>query len=171
MTLASEAPELLEASGSLQQGAWLLVALPLLSAAVLLLGGRRTDRWGHLLGAAVPVALFVYGLLLFFDVRGLPAEERSRDLHLWSWIPVGSLQVDFGLLLDPLSLTFVLLITGVGSLIHIYAIGYMEHDPGRRRFFALPQPLRRGDAAAGPRQTTSWCSTSAGRASASRRTC
>ena len=135
MTFASEAPQLLEASGSLQQGAWLLVALPVLSAAVLLLGGRRTDRWGHLLGAAVPIALFGYGLLLFLDVRGLPAEERSRDLHLWSWIPVGNLQLDFGLLLDPLSLTFVLLITGVGGLIHIYAVGYMEHDPGRRRFF------------------------------------
>jgi NADH-quinone oxidoreductase subunit L len=135
VTLASEAPELVAAAGSLQRGAWLLVALPLLSAAVLLLGGRRTDRWGHLLGTAVPVALFVYGLLLFLDVRGLPAAERSRDLHLFSWIPVGSLQVDMGLLVDPLSLTFVLLITGVGSLIHVYSIGYMEHDPGRRRFF------------------------------------
>ncbi len=135
MTLASEAPELLEATGSLQEAAWLLVALPVLSAVVLLLGGKRTDKWGHLLGAAVPIVLFVYALLLFFDVRGLDAEERSRDLHLWSWIPVGNLQVDFGLLLDPLSLTFVLLITGVGGLIHIYAVGYMEHDPGRRRFF------------------------------------
>ena len=132
MTVAAEyAP----ASGSLQSGAWLLVALPLLSAAVLLLGGRRTNRWGHLLGAAVPVLLFVYGVLLFFDVRGLPAEERARDLHLWSWIPAGSLQIDLGMLLDPLSLTFVLLITGVGALIHIYSIGYMEHDPDRRRFF------------------------------------
>jgi len=133
VTLAAEHAQ---ASGSLQQGAWLLVALPLLSATVLLLGGRRTDRWGHLLGAAVPVVLFVYGLLLFFDVRALPAEERARDLHLWSWIPVGSLNVDFGLLLDPLSLTFVLLITGVGALIHVYSVGYMEHDPSRRRFFA-----------------------------------
>jgi NADH-quinone oxidoreductase subunit L len=135
VTFASEAPHLVEASGALQRGAWLLVALPLLSAAVLLLAGRRADRWGHLLGAAVPVVLFVYGVLLFFDVRGLPAGERSRDLHLWSWIPVGSLQVDMGLLVDPLSLVFVLLITGVGGLIHIYAVGYMADDPGRRRFF------------------------------------
>jgi NADH-quinone oxidoreductase subunit L len=136
VVFASEAPELLEASGSLQSGAWLLVALPVLSAAILLIGGRRTDKWGHLLGTAVPVVLFVYGLLLFLDVRGLEAEERSRDLHLWSWMPVGNLNVDLGLLIDPLSLTFVLLITGVGSLIHVYSIGYMEHDPGRRRFFA-----------------------------------
>ncbi|MFL6128009.1 MAG: NADH-quinone oxidoreductase subunit L [Mycobacteriales bacterium] len=119
----------------MQQGGWLLVVLPALSAAVLLLGGRRTDRWGHLLGAAMPVVLFGYGLLLFLDIRGLPADQRIRDLHLWSWIPVGGLQVDMGLLLDPLSLTFVLLITGVGGLIHIYAIGYMAADPGRRRFF------------------------------------
>jgi NADH-quinone oxidoreductase subunit L len=135
VSFASEAPQLLDASG-LQDVAWLLVALPLLSAAILLIGGKRTDKWGHLLGTAVPIVLFVYGLLLFFDVRGLPAEERSRDLHLWSWIPVGNLNVDLGLLIDPLSLTFVLLITGVGSLIHVYSIGYMEHDPGRRRFFA-----------------------------------
>jgi NADH-quinone oxidoreductase subunit L len=136
VSFASEAPQLVDASGSLQSGAWLLVALPVLSAAVLLLGGRRTDKWGHLLGATVPVVLFVYGLLLFFDVRGEATGDRSRTLHLWSWISVGSLHVDMGLLIDPLSLTFVLLITGVGALIHIYAIGYMEHDPGRRRFFA-----------------------------------
>jgi len=133
---ASEAPQLFDASGGLQSGAWLLVVLPVLSAAVLLLGGRRTDKWGHLLGTAVPIVLFGYGLLLFFNVRGLDAADRSRDLHLWSWIPVGGLNVDLGLLIDPLSLTFVLLITGVGSLIHVYSIGYMEHDPGRRRFFA-----------------------------------
>ncbi len=135
MTLAAEATEYAQAGGALQRGAWLLVAVPLLSAAVLLLGGRRTNRWGHLLGAAVPVLLFGYGLLLFFDVRGLPTSQRSRTLHLYEWIPVGSLKVDFGLLIDPLSLTFVLLITGVGALIHIYSIGYMDNDPGRRRFF------------------------------------
>ena len=91
MILASEAPELVEATGSLQSGAWLLVVLPVLSAAVLLLGGKRTDKWGHLLGTLVPIVLFVYGLLLFLDVRGLDPEQRSRDLHLWSWIPVGGL--------------------------------------------------------------------------------
>jgi NADH-quinone oxidoreductase subunit L len=132
--LASEAPQVLDANGGLQSGAWLLVALPVLSAAVLLLGGKRTDKWGHLLGTLVPIVLFVYGLLLFFDLKG--TDDRSRNLHLWTWIPVGSLNVDIGMLIDPLSVTFVLLITGVGALIHIYSIGYMEHDPGRRRFFA-----------------------------------
>jgi NADH-quinone oxidoreductase subunit L len=136
VSLASEAPQLVEASGGLQSGAWLLVVLPVLSAAVLLLGGRRTDRWGHLLGTLVPIVLFGYGLLLFFNVHSLDPAQRSRNLDLWSWISVGGLNVEMGMLLDPLSITFVLLITGVGSLIHIYAIGYMEHDPDRRRFFA-----------------------------------
>jgi NADH-quinone oxidoreductase subunit L len=135
MILAEGAAAPVAASGAVQSGAWLLVALPLLSAAVLLLGGRRADRWGHLLGAAVPVVLFGYSVALFFSLRGLPTGERVRDLHLYSWIPVGGFQVDAGMLLDPLAVTFALLITGVGGLIHIYAIGYMAGDPGRRRFF------------------------------------
>ena len=76
------------------------------------------------------------GLIFFFSLRGLDAEHRSAELSLWDFIAVGDLHVDFGLLFDPLSGVFVLLITGVGSLIHLYAVGYMEHDPGRRRFFA-----------------------------------
>jgi NADH-quinone oxidoreductase subunit L len=123
------------AAHGIQSSAWLLVALPALSAAVLLLLGKRADRWGHLLGALVPVVLFVYGVLLFFSIKAEGNEGRERNLHLFSWVPVGGFNVDVGLLLDPLSLTFVLLITGVGSLIHIYAVGYMDHDPGRRRFF------------------------------------
>jgi NADH-quinone oxidoreductase subunit L len=123
------------AAHGIQSSAWLLVALPALSAAVLLLLGKRADRWGQLLGALVPVVLFVYGVLLFFSIRNETGEGRERNLHLFSWVPVGGFNVDVGLLLDPLSLTFVLLITGVGSLIHIYAVGYMAHDPGRRRFF------------------------------------
>ena len=67
---------------------------------------------------------------------GSTPEQRTRELSLFDWITVGGLHVDFGLRLDPLSLTFVLLITGVGSLIHLYSVGYMSHDPGRRRFFA-----------------------------------
>ena len=123
------------AAHGLQSLAWLLVALPALSAAVLLIAGRRADPWGHVLGAAVPVVLFLYSVLLFFSIKGETGEGRLRDLHLFSWIPVGGLQVDAGLLIDPLSLTFVLLITGVGALIHIYAVGYMAHDAGRTRFF------------------------------------
>jgi NADH-quinone oxidoreductase subunit L len=117
----------------IQSAAWLLLLLPVLSAAVLLMAGRRADAWGSILGAAVPVLLFGYGVLLFFSVKG--ESNREISLHLFDWIPVAGLQVDAGLLIDPLSVVFVLLITGVGGLIHIYAVGYMAHDPGRRRFF------------------------------------
>ncbi|MEU4444375.1 NADH-quinone oxidoreductase subunit L [Actinosynnema sp. NPDC050801] len=116
--------------------AWLLLALPAFGALVLLVGGKRTDKWGHLLGCATVIAAFAYGVALFFDTLALSPEQRSSELHLFDWIPVGALDVEFGLRLDPLSLTFVLLITGVGSLIHVYSIGYMAHEAGRRKFFA-----------------------------------
>ncbi|MGN6605838.1 MAG: NADH-quinone oxidoreductase subunit L [Jatrophihabitans sp.] len=119
----------------MQTYAWILVALPLLSSFVLLAGGRRTDRWGHWLGALVPVVLFVYAVALFFSVKHQSGEHREITRHLFSWVPVAGFHVDAGLLIDPLSMVFVLLITGVGSLIHIYAAGYLDHDPNRRRFF------------------------------------
>lgn len=110
--------------------------MPLLGAVVLLLLGRRTDRFGHLVGTVMSSAAFVYALVLFADMLGKPADERALSETLFSWIPVADLQVDFGFRLDQLSMCFVLLITGVGSLIHVYAIGYMADDPDRRRFFA-----------------------------------
>jgi NADH-quinone oxidoreductase subunit L len=125
--------EVLPADGLLA-ASWLLIALPLAGAAVLLLGGRRTDRWGHLLGTATVVAAFVLGVLCTIQLGGL--DERSVDVDLFTFISAGDLDVRAGLLYDPLSAVFVLLITGVGSLIHIYSIGYMAHDPARRRFFA-----------------------------------
>jgi NADH-quinone oxidoreductase subunit L len=115
------------------RASWLLLAFPLFGAAVLLVGGRRTDRWGHLLGVAMPVAAFVYGVIAFFTLLG--QTDREQDQHLYSWIPVAHFQVNVNLLIDPLSICFVLLITGVGSLIIIYSVGYMAHDSERRRFF------------------------------------
>ncbi len=114
---------------------WLLVAVPALSAAILLLGGRRTDAWGHLLGCAAPLLSFVFGVVLFVQMLGLEAEERHETVRLYELFSVGRITVDMSLLVDQLSIVFVLLITGVGGLIHIYSIGYMEHDPRRRRFF------------------------------------
>ncbi|MGH8870070.1 MAG: NADH-quinone oxidoreductase subunit L [Actinomycetes bacterium] len=114
---------------------WLLIALPLASAAVLLLGGRRTNRWGHLLGVATPLVAFGVGVAQLFALVGREEEARALQQQLFSWVPVNGFQVELGLLVDPLSIAFVLLITGVGSLIHVYSIGYMEHDPERRRFF------------------------------------
>ncbi|WP_367044232.1 NADH-quinone oxidoreductase subunit L [Streptomyces sp. Je 1-332] len=113
----------------------LLVAAPLLGAAVLLCGGRRLDRVGHWLGTLLAAASFVVGVVLFADMLGKGADERSLSQHLFSWIPVEGFQADVAFQLDQLSMTFVMLITGVGTLIHIYSIGYMEHDERRRRFF------------------------------------
>ena len=115
--------------------AWLLLAFPVFGALVLIFGGHRTDRWGPLLGVLMPIASLVYGIIAFFALLSYPAAARSRDLHMFTWISVGDFHVNAALLIDPLSITFVLLITGVGSLIHIYSIGYMAHDPARRRFF------------------------------------
>ncbi|MDI1461903.1 NADH-quinone oxidoreductase subunit L [Catellatospora sp. KI3] len=112
---------------------WLLIAIPAVSALILLLAGKAANRWGHWLGVASVLASFVLGLTLFFQLRNL--ENRSVVENLYSFIPVGNLRVDFGLLFDPLAACFVLLITGVGFLIHLYATGYMAHDEGRRRFF------------------------------------
>nr|WP_240947737.1 NADH-quinone oxidoreductase subunit L [Planosporangium mesophilum] len=132
MTTLAEAVSFTSPSGVLSSF-WLLIAIPLVSAAILLLLGRRADRWGHLLGVASVGAAFVLGLVYFISLSGLDNKELS--LNLFRFMPVGDLKVDVGLLYDPLSAMFVLLITGVGFLIHVYAVGYMEHDPGRRRFF------------------------------------
>ncbi len=116
--------------------AWLLVALPALGAAVLLLGGKRTDKFGPLLATALSWASFVVGLLVVIAMVGRADDQRAMHLHLFPWFSVGSFTLDAGQLLDPLSMVFVLLITFVGSLIHVYSLGYMEHDPAKRRFFA-----------------------------------
>jgi NADH-quinone oxidoreductase subunit L len=120
------------ATGALKLS-WLLLAFPLFGAVVLLVGGRRTNRWGHLLGCVMPVAAFVYGVIAYFSLLG--DTNREQDQHVYTYIVAGHFQASVNLLVDPLSICFVLLITGVGSLIIIYSVGYMAHDPGRRRFF------------------------------------
>ena len=114
----------------------LLIALPLAGAIVLLLGGRLLDRIGHLVGCATVIAAFCVGVAVFATLLGEAPDDRIHNVEVFTWMSSGSLTIDFGLLLDPLSVTFVLLITGVGSLIHIYSIGYMSHDADRRKFFA-----------------------------------
>ena len=113
-----------------------LIAIPLLSSAVLLLSGRKANKWGHLLGTLASASSFGVGAYLFTQMLAQPTEERAMTQKLFSWINVGSFNVDASLLLDQLSICFVLLITGVGTLIHIYSISYMSHDLDRRRFFA-----------------------------------
>ena len=117
------------------QYSWLLVALPLAGAAILLFGGRRTDPWGHWLGCAAALGAFGVGASLLWNLLSRGGDDRTIHQTLFSWVPVNQLQVDFGLQIDQLSICFVLLISGVGSLIHIYSVAYMAEDTDRRRFF------------------------------------
>ena len=115
---------------------WLIPLFPLVGAGINLFAGRRLGRWaGWLASATVGAAL----VLSVWDVRTLlrlPEEIRSFDHHIADWISVGLFQVRADLRLDVLSATMILVITGVGLLIHVYAIGYMEGDPRYGRFFA-----------------------------------
>ena len=113
-----------------------LIGLPLFGATFLLLMGRKADKWGHLLATAMSAGSFALGVAHFFAMTNRATEERALTQTLFSWIKVGDFNVDAALLLDQLSICFVLLITGVGTLIHIYSISYMSHDENRRRFFA-----------------------------------
>jgi NADH-quinone oxidoreductase subunit L len=113
-----------------------LIALPLFGALTLLLLGRKADKWGHLLATAMSAGSFAVGLIQLSQMLDREVELRPVTQKLFTWISVGSFKVDASLLLDQLSICFVLLITGVGTLIHIYSISYMSHDKDRRRFFA-----------------------------------
>jgi NADH-quinone oxidoreductase subunit L len=113
-----------------------LIALPLFGALTLLLLGRKADKWGHLLATAMSAGSFAVGLVQLSQMLDREAELRPVTQKLFTWISVGSFNVDAALLLDQLSICFVLLITGVGTLIHIYSISYMSADKDRRRFFA-----------------------------------
>ena len=114
-----------------------LIALPLAGSAILLLSGRRSDKWGHLLATALSASSFFVGLYQLSLMLGRSNGQRPISQKLFEWISVGTFNIDAGLMLDQLSICFVLLITGVGTLIHIYSISYMSHDPDRRRFFAF----------------------------------
>ncbi len=115
---------------------WVLIALPAAGALILLLGGRRTNTWGPYLGILTVVGSSVIAVLMLLAMMAEPAEQRTVVQSVYDWVFVGSFQVSFALQLDQLSIVFVLLITLVGSLIFIYSLGYMAHDPDRRKFFA-----------------------------------
>ena len=115
---------------------WLLPAFPLVGALVLMVFGRRLGepRSGWF-AAAMPIASFLVTLTVYFDLLSRHSEDRHEVITLFSWIPVGALHIDVALLADPLSITMALFITGIGSLIHLYAIGYMHGDPNFSKFF------------------------------------
>jgi NADH-quinone oxidoreductase subunit L len=124
----------IEASG-IFSATWLMIAIPLFSAAILLCCGKRTDKWGHLLGCAAVIAPCLIGIAEFLKMRDRETHSRLIQQHLYDWLSTGKMRVEVGFQVDQLSICFVLLITFVGSLIHIYSVGYMAHDPRRRRFF------------------------------------
>ena len=134
-TQATGVPDMVAATG-VAAYAWLLILIPLASAGLLLLLGRVSDKWGHLLATLASWSTFAVGAAIAAQMWNSPVGARRFGETLFTWIPAGDFTVDFGLLVDPLSITFVILVTFVGSLIHVYAIAYMEHDEARRRFFA-----------------------------------
>src|SRR5215207_4868514 len=80
-------------------------------------------------------ASFVVAVGAYFDLLSKPEEERAHVVTLFEWLPVGSLHIDMAFLADPLSITMCLFVTGIGALIHLYAIGYMHGDPKFSKFF------------------------------------
>jgi NADH-quinone oxidoreductase subunit L len=118
------------------EAVWLIPALPLAGFLVLLVAGKRLgDPWAGWLATAAIGASFLTTLLVFAGLLGEPGEERHFEQVLFTWLPAGGLDVDFGFLVDPLSITMALFVTGVGSLIHLYAIGYMHGDERYPKFF------------------------------------
>ncbi|MGV9182099.1 NADH-quinone oxidoreductase subunit L [Arcanobacterium canis] len=115
---------------------WLAVAIPLAVALLLLVLGRKADRWGHWLAIAASTASFVIGLIATIGLLSVDASSRVTESVLYSWLSGTELHVDLATRFDPLSATFVMLVTFVGTLIHIYSVEYMAHDVDRRRFFA-----------------------------------
>jgi NADH-quinone oxidoreductase subunit L len=115
---------------------WLVPALPLTGFLLIVLFGRKLgDPFAGVLATAMTAASFVVVAGIYFELLSLPSEERNHVVTLFSWIPVGGLQVDMALLADPLSITMALFVTGIGALIHLYAIGYMKGDAKFPKFF------------------------------------
>ena len=115
---------------------WLIPALPLVGFVLILLFGRRLGEPGAgYLAAAAVFGSFIVTVGVFFDLLSMDEHHRSHVVTLFEWVPVSSLQVDMALLADPLSITMALFVTGIGFLIHLFAVGYMHGDPKFSKFF------------------------------------
>lgn len=124
------------ASGSLVDAAWLIPVVPAVMAGLLLLFGRRLGRLSAALAIGATGFSATMALLTFFDLQGRSDGQRTFVVEVVPWLDIAGFTVDWSLLVDPLSVTMMLLITGVGLLIHIYSLGYMAHDDRYERFFA-----------------------------------
>jgi NADH-quinone oxidoreductase subunit L len=115
---------------------WLIPALPLAGFLVLVVAGRRLgEPLAGWIATVMAASSFVVTAAVFLALLGEPEEERRAVDVLFSWIPAGSFQVDAALLADPLSVAMALFVTGIGSLIHLYSIGYMHGDRDYTKFF------------------------------------
>lgn len=117
--------------------AWLMLLFPALGTLIIALFGRRLRKgvisW---LAPGMVLLSFVVAVSQFVALLGLPAEERHHEVVLWQWMTAGSFKVDVALLIDQLSITMALVVTGIGFIIHVYSVGYMHEDPRYGRFFA-----------------------------------
>ena len=115
---------------------WLIPVLPLAGALInLILGRKLGDPRAGWVATIATASSFLVTVLAYFEMLGLPAEDRSHVATMFSWIRVGSLQVDLAVLADPLSIVMALFVTGISTLIHLYAIGYMHGDTKFSKFF------------------------------------
>ncbi len=116
---------------------WLIPAFPLLGFLVILLFGRKLgDPVAGYFAAAMVALSFVVSVGVFLDLQSLSPEARAEQVHtLFSWVAVGGLHIDLAFLADPLSITMCLFVTGIGALIHLYAVGYMHGDSRFSKFF------------------------------------
>lgn len=131
-----QGPAPVELATGAASNAWLIFVVPLVAAGFLLLAGKRSDKWGHWVALAASWFTFVYGAIILFQMLGAAPGARRMSIDLFEWILAGDFTVAFGTLVDPLSMTFVMLVSLVGSLIMVYSVEYMAEDPARRRFFA-----------------------------------
>ncbi|MCJ7773946.1 MAG: NADH-quinone oxidoreductase subunit L, partial [Desulfobacterales bacterium] len=114
---------------------WLIPFIPAVSTFILVIFGHKlSKRWVSIQACLAIISSFVIALISFFGIQGSPSEHPLVK-SLFSWIESGSFKVDLALQFDPLTAVMCLVVTGVGSLIHVYSIGYMEKDPGFKRFF------------------------------------
>ena len=115
---------------------YLIPLLPLVGFIIngLLIGKLSRPMVSFIACGSVFISL-VISIFAFFELKALPADMRVLEQTLFTWIPSGAFEVNFGYLLDPLSAVMILVVTSVGFLIHIYSIGYMSHDPSYQRFF------------------------------------
>ena len=127
----------LQSASGLFSLTWTLIALPLFGAFLILTFGKQLKKVGPYLAILLSGASFLFGFTLFLQMLSQPETERGFLVPVYTWISSGALNVSFGLQLDQLSMAFVLLITFVGTMIHIYSLGYMEHDENRGRFFGF----------------------------------